>query len=76
MEHLSAGGVSVVIDDRGQVIHWGAALPDDPATLAGRVRAHRSPAPPSTSPSRSPSLHPEPRAGEAAPHSKGGLTPL
>ena len=34
MEHLSAGGVSVVIDDRGQVIHWGAALTDDPATLA------------------------------------------
>ena len=34
MEHLSAGGVSVVIDDRGQVVHWGAALPDDRATLA------------------------------------------
>ena len=37
MEHLSAGGVSVVIDDRGQVIHWGAALPDDPATLAAAL---------------------------------------
>jgi alpha-galactosidase len=37
MQHLSAGGVSVVIDDRGQVIHWGAALTDDPATLAAAL---------------------------------------
>ena len=37
MEHLSAGGVSVVIDDRGQVVHWGAALPDDPSTLAAAL---------------------------------------
>jgi alpha-galactosidase len=37
MEHLSAGGVSVVIDDRGQVVHWGAALPDDPAVIAAAL---------------------------------------
>ena len=37
MEHLSAGGVSVVIDDQGQVVHWGAALSDDPPALAAAL---------------------------------------
>ena len=75
MEHLSAGGVSVVIDDRGQVIHWGAALSDDPATLAQALTpplpraSFDVPVPLTLTP-------PAPRAGGAAPHSKGGLTPL
>jgi alpha-galactosidase len=33
MVHLSAGGVSFVLDDAGQVLHWGAAIEDDPAAL-------------------------------------------
>jgi alpha-galactosidase len=33
MVHLSAGGVSFVLDDAGQVLHWGAAIEDDPSAL-------------------------------------------
>jgi alpha-galactosidase len=34
MLHLSDGGISFVLDDAGQVLHWGAALPDDPSAVA------------------------------------------
>ena len=33
MPHLSAGGVSFVVDDAGQVLHWGAAIEDDLSAL-------------------------------------------
>ena len=33
MPHLRAGGVSFVLDDAGQVLHWGAAIEDDAAAL-------------------------------------------
>ena len=34
MQHLTAGGVSFVVDDAGQVLHWGAAIEDDAAAIA------------------------------------------
>jgi alpha-galactosidase len=34
MLHLSAGGVSVVLDDAAQIVHWGAAVADHPTALA------------------------------------------
>jgi len=33
MVHLRRGGVSFAVDDAGQVLHWGAAIEDDPAAL-------------------------------------------
>jgi alpha-galactosidase len=36
--HLRAGGVSVMIDADGCVVHWGAALDDDEAALAAALR--------------------------------------
>jgi alpha-galactosidase len=33
MDHLKGGGVSFVVDDAGQVLHWGAAIEDDPSAL-------------------------------------------
>ena len=33
MPHLRGGGVSFVVDDAGQVVHWGAAIEDDASAL-------------------------------------------
>ena len=48
MPHLRAGGVSFVVDDAGQVVHWGAAIEDDAAALttaAPPARVVRRPRP-------------------------------